>query len=172
MTILEYALSYADRGWAVVPLHGILQDLCTCGDPNCPSAGKHPLTSQGVHDATTDEAIITDWWQAQPYANVGIATGTISGLFVVDVDDGENKSGSDSLKALEREFGKLPRDVYVRSGGGGRHFYFKAPNGGVRNSTGKIAPYIDVRGEGGLIVAPPSLHKSGAKYTWEVDNAA
>lgn len=97
MIMLKHALDYAARGWAVVPLHGISEGRCTCGKPECRSAGKHPRISGGCHAATTDPETIEQWWRTYPDANIGIATGKVSGLIVVDVDAGEGKTGFESL---------------------------------------------------------------------------
>ena len=165
--LLTAALSYVRRGWPVVPLHTILNGKCSCGSPECErSAGKHPLTKNGLKDATTDEAIITGWWREAPTANVGIVTGLASGVFMVGPD---GQAGLDALAALQVRQGMLPRTPQVRSGGGGRHYYFAWPADGViKNAANHDGLPIDVRGEGGLVVAPPSLHITGTLYKWEV----
>jgi len=172
MNVLEHALAYAAIGWAVLPLHGIVQGRCTCGDINCSKRGKHPIPRNGLKEATTDEGTIRNWWREFPDANVGIATGEVSGLIVIDVDDGPEKAGFSSLEALQSKHGTIPREACVRTGGGGLHIYLAAPGQLVRSSAGKLAPNIDVRGEGGYVVAPPSLHVSGRNYVWETHHAA
>ena len=83
----DAALDYALKGWPVFPLHSIGPDgICTCGQPDCGSPGKHPRTSKGFHDATTDPEQIRAWWKTWPAANVGIRTGAESGVFALDVD--------------------------------------------------------------------------------------
>lgn len=171
MNMLEHAHQYASRGWAILPLYSIDNGQCACGNPDCSSPGKHPMTSNGCKGATTDITQITDWWSHNPNANIGIATGSASGLFVVDVDDGDGKIGSESLQKLEREFEPLPRDFVVHTGGGGLHIYLATPPSEIRNSAGKLAANIDVRGDGGYVVAPPSIHASGKRYSWETVNA-
>lgn len=91
----------------------------------------------------------------------------MSGLIVVDVDEGPGKNGFASLATLEDQAGLISKDLVVRTGSGGQHIYLKAPSTVVRNSASKLAPFIDIRGEGGYVVAPPSLHISGNFYTWE-----
>ncbi|GGD19447.1 bifunctional DNA primase/polymerase [Sinisalibacter lacisalsi] len=172
MTMLDHALEYAARGWAVFPVHGIVDGICTCGQADCSSAGKHPLGGRGLKDATTDLNAINEWWSNYPGANIGIATGPISGLFVVDVDDGPSKTGFVSLQTLEAEHGQLPRDVCVRTGSGGLHIYLMNPQINVRNSAGKLGENIDIRGDGGYVVAPPSHHVSGNLYAWEEPHVA
>lgn len=171
MTTLEYALEYASRGWAVLPLHWVENQQCSCGALDCRSSGKHPLVAGGSNTASTDPQTITDWWTSYPSANVGIATGSVSGLIVVDVDTGPNKSGYASLAKLESEYSEIPRDHCVTTGSGGLHIYLSAPQTEIRTSAGRLATHIDIRGEGGLVVAPPSIHLSGNHYTWGIKNA-
>lgn len=160
---LEAALAYARRGWPVLPLHTVRDGRCFCGRSACTSPGKHPRTEHGAKDATTDETIIRQWWTRWPDANIGIATGGGSGLVVVDVDP--RNGGDDSLDALERQHGALPQTVEALTGGGGRHILFAHPGKRIKN--GPIAPGVDLKADGGYIVAPPSLHASGRAYTWD-----
>lgn len=164
-TLLEAALSYAARGWHVLPIHspGSSTAPCSCGNPNCDSPAKHPRTIHGVKDATTDPAQIHAWWAKWPKANVGLATGKVSGFFALDVDP--RHGGDDSLAKLEREHGPLPPTFTVRTGSGGRHFYFLMPADGapLKNRIG-LSPGIDIRADGGYVVAPPSIHVSGGPY--------
>lgn len=165
-TPLAAALSYAARGWPVFPVHSIRRQgtLCTCGRRDCGSPGKHPRTENGLKDATTDERTIRGWWQRWPDAGVAIATGR--GLVVVDID--VHKGGDDSYVDARRALGDVPDTVEVITGSGGRHVYLSAPEGvAVRCSAGQLGPGLDVRGDGGYVVAPPSLHASGRRYQWE-----
>lgn len=163
-TCLPYALRYAERGWHVLPLHGIEDDgSCTCGNLNCEARGKHPRTQHGLKDATTDETTIRAWWQAWPDANVAIRTGRESGVVVLDVD--AKHGGFESLAQLE-----VPPTVVARTGGGGQHHFFAHPGDLVRNKIG-LLPGIDVRGENGYVVAAPSRHASGGTYAWDLDNS-
>ncbi|MFA9229888.1 MAG: bifunctional DNA primase/polymerase [Microgenomates group bacterium] len=171
MNMLEHALNYAERGWAVLPLHEIQEGRCACGKPDCTSQGKHPKISGGLKSATFNAETIRQWWAQWPDANIGIVTGRVSGLMVVDIDHGATKNGYASLQSLEAANGPLPRDLTVQTGGGGLHIYLSMPAVDIRNSTSKLAPHIDVRGEGGYVVAPPSRHISGTRYTWENKNA-
>src|SRR5262245_26181103 len=84
--LLVAALDYAARGWRVLPVHGTTNGLCTCNNSGCKSKGKHPRTRQGVRDATTDTAMISRWWADWPSANIGIATGPQSGIFMIGPD--------------------------------------------------------------------------------------
>ena len=165
-TPLAAALSYAARGWPVFPVHSIRRQgtQCTCGRRDCGSPGKHPRTESGLKDATVDERTIRGWWQRWPDAGVAIATGR--GLVVVDID--VHKGGDDSYVDARRALGDVPDTVEVITGSGGRHIYLAAPEGvAVRCSAGQLGPGLDVRGDGGYVVAPPSLHASGRRYQWE-----
>lgn len=170
MNVLEWAHRYARQGLAVFPVHGIVEGRCTCGKLDCNSPGKHPIHSGGYKAATTDPEKIEAWWQSNPVANIAIATGDISGIAVVDVDNGPGKDGDASLARLETQLGKLPRSAVVETGGGGRHYYTSTLLGGIKCSAGKLAPSIDIRGDGGYVVAPPSMHISGKTYKWKNQN--
>jgi hypothetical protein len=119
--------------------------------------------------ATKDPVEIEQDWRRWPHANVCIVTGAISGIFVVEIDTptAHGVDGAASLAALEARFGALPLTRQALSPSGSRHFYFRWPSGGVviRNSTGRLGPGIDVRGEGGMAVAPPSVRADGV-YQW------
>ena len=166
--LLTAALEYAERGWLVIPLHSPTTRGCSCGKADCPSPAKHPRTAHGLKDASRDPAVIRQWWTRWPDANIGIRTGPESNLLVLDVD---GKQGEESLIELERRDVPLPDSYTVRTGGGGQHIYFLWPEGAeVGNSQSKIAPGLDVRGQGGYVVAPPSLHASGQRY--EINESA
>jgi putative DNA primase/helicase len=165
--MLEAALSYARRGWAVVPLHSPRDGHCDCNKPDCRSPAKHPRTMHGLDDATTDEATVTRWWSTWPDANIGIVTGAKSGLVAIDVDP---KDGGDEAFAEISE--RLPLSLETVTGSGGRHVLLRHPGGKVGNVTSKngkapLGKGIDVRADGGYIVAPPSLHVSGKRYKWD-----
>src|SRR5262249_49846577 len=121
------ALAYAGRGWPVMPLHEVIEGKCSCGNDCDKSKGKHPRTRHGLKDATTDVNIIRGWWAAWPSANVGMAPGEVSGFFMIGPDGPE---GIEALAELERQYGPLPTTPWLRSGGGGRHYYFAWPAGG------------------------------------------
>lgn len=163
--LLEAALPYARRGWRVIPLHNPSDDgACSCGRTDCGSPGKHPRTKNGLKNASIDEETIRQWWTTFPLANIGILTGAVSNLFVLDVDRGHG--GDDSLAGLREEFGGIPATVGALTGSG-EHIYFAHPGGIVQNSAGKLGEGLDIRGDGGYVVAPPSLHPSGRLYVWE-----
>jgi KaiC/GvpD/RAD55 family RecA-like ATPase len=149
---IDYALFYALRGLYVFPVEH-----------------KRPLVKWGT-DATTDSEQVKQWWTDHPEWGIGIATGKKSGIVVVDIDPG--KSGAESLLSLIVEHGNLPDTPESLTGGGGRHLIFKHPGEGVKikNSASDLGPGIDIRGDGGYIVAPPTLHESGKRYEWEPMN--
>lgn len=162
--LLEQALFYASLGWHVLPLHSPQPDgACSCPNPDCDHVGKHPKIKEWQHNATTDEKIIREWWNEWPDANIGIQTGEKSGLVVLDFDI--VKGGDKSLKLLIRMSGELTDYVACKTGGG-YHLYFAHSGARLRNKQA-LLPGFDLRGDGGYVVAPPSLHKSGKKYCWE-----
>jgi hypothetical protein len=129
----------------------------------CKESGKEPMLDNGLHGATTDEPQIRKWFKGAPLANLGIATS--SALFVLDVD---GEVGFDSLRKLEADNGKLPETWTVKTGNGGSHYYFTTKAGvEIRNSASKLARGLDIRGEGGYVIAPPSIHPNGNRYEWE-----
>lgn len=143
------ARSYAARGWAVFPLNG-----------KTPFAGTH-----GWKDATTERTRIDEMWRRYPQANVAIATGAISNLTVLDLDAKHDAAAQ--LARLMHPTDLMPPTAAVRTGGGGTHFYFQ--NAGIGNSAGLIALGIDIRGNGGYVAAPPSVHPNGTAYQWYDD---
>ncbi len=158
----EMALAYAKLGLAVLPLNYITNGDCSCGGGSCASPGKHPLIGGGVHSASIDPRQIREWWQRWPNANIGIACGEISGIIVIDVD---GEAGEESLQKLIGALGQLPQSCTQVSGGGGRHLLFRHPGGVIKNKVG-LRPHLDIRGDGGYIVAAPSNHISGNCYRW------
>lgn len=170
--LLDTALSYAARGWYVFPLHTPQSNgFCSCSQPSaCKNVGKHPrshatLLPHGKNSASTDSVLIRTWWQLWPDANIGITTGTLSGIWALDIDP--RHGGDANLHALLTQHGPLPDTPEVCTGGGGIHYIFRHPGHPIRTKT-EFAPGLDSLGDGGSIVAAPSLHASGARYTWQV----
>ena len=161
------ALAYAERGWRVFPLHGIVNGVCTCGHIDCGSAGKHPLVRRGLYEATTDPRVIKEWWRGWRSANIGIATGVDSGVIVIDVDLPAAFAALDKLVELVP-----PSTLTGLTGGGGLHLVYSSRDAELGNSAGRLPgvddelPGIDLRANGGYIVASPSLHRSGGRYEW------
>ena len=149
VSINEAIHEYMGRGWSIIPIRA--------GD-------KRPLVRwEEFQHRHPSEAEARGWLRQWAEAGIGVVTGAISGLVVVDVDAGHG--GNESLEQLEREHGPMPTTVKCGTGGGGRHFYFAHPGGVVRNKIG-LAPGVDIRADGGYVVAPPSLHASGLRYVW------
>jgi Bifunctional DNA primase/polymerase, N-terminal/Primase C terminal 1 (PriCT-1) len=151
--VIRTALALAQKGFHIFP---------------CRPRDKRPATANGLKDATTDPDIIQAWWQQQPDNNLAIATGSASGVFDLDIDGLDAEA---ALRRLEAEHGALPATVEAITARG-RHVYFRWPQEPVRNSAGKIGTHIDVRGVGGYVIAPPSIHPSGSRYCWSVDSAS
>jgi hypothetical protein len=144
----------------VVLLHWVDEaGRCSCGDPACVTPGKHLRN----RCATRDPEVLREWWRGRPRSNLGLPTGPENGIVVLDVDPADG--GAASLRSLLRRHGPLPRTVEARTGGGGRHLYFRHPGTTVPSRNG-WRPGLDVRGDGGYVVASPSLHRSGRRYAW------
>lgn len=172
--MLYYALTYARLGWLVFPVHGVIingSSKCTCGDPHCARPGKHPvreLVRNGLNDASTNPALITAWWTNAPWANLAVRTGQQSGIWVLDVDVADAKSGDETLAQLVRANGQIPDTVEAITGSGGRHLFFRyPPDRRIGNTTSKLGPGLDIRGSGGYVVVEPSIHITGDAYAWE-----
>lgn len=144
---------------AVFPLFPVTIDgACGCKNPDCTNAGKHPQYPFSKLEA--GEKI-----GALPGAGHGIVTGSRSGLFVLDLDVRPGKDGVANFIAM----GPCEATFTVRTPTGGLHLYFRMPNHPVRNSAGELGQGIDIRGDGGYVVAPGSPHKNGGKYTIALD---
>lgn len=161
----DAAMTYVARGWRVFPVYEMQTGRCACGSAACESPGKHPRTANGCTDASTDAAQLRAWWKRWPTANVAIATGTESNLIVIDVDP--DKGGADGLADLEIEHGRIPNTVTVITGSGGAHYYLEHPRDRRIGNRVNLYPGVDVRGDGGYVVAPPSNHRSGKRYAWD-----
>ena len=165
-SILEFV---ADRRFQVIPLHYAMPDgTCTCGRSDCKHPGKHPReadwTNKGrpVHEAV---AYFRDRYGFRN--NVGVLTGPVSGILVIDVDP--RSGGLETLASWEAEHGPRPKTLTVHTGRfgdvRGRHLYFRYPDFEIGNKVGSIGQGIDVRGKGGVVVAPGSCHSSGVRYS-------
>jgi len=159
---LQTALAYAKGGFAVFPL--------------VPRT-KAPAAPNGFYDATTDPHTITRWWLGRPSCGVAIRTGRLSRIVVLDIDP--RHAGDESLADLERKYGPLPNGPTVHTGGGGWHYYLEYPIGNLAYPPGAgeipcrvgLGGYsgVDLKAEGGYVVAPPSIHPdTGKRYVWDV----
>ncbi len=149
-----------------MPLHPVGADGCPCTRSDCTSNGKHPRLYNWPRQASAASALVEAWWSRYPSGGVGIVTGGVSRLLVIDVDP--RSGGDDPLAPLEAAHGPLPLTVESSTGGGGRHLFLGTPDDRrlIRNSAGALGAGIDIRGDGGFVVAPPSPHASGTAYTW------
>ena len=146
---LAAALKVAARGVPVFPCR-----------PN-----KSPYTQHGFKDATTDTKTIRQWWTRHPDALIGLPTGEPTRLVVLDVDKKPDRDGEATLAALELQYGDLPSTYEARTPSGGRHIYFTRPHDGLACSTDKLGAGLDIRGDGGYVIYPPS-RVNGAAYEW------
>ena len=149
VSLKDAALAYANAGFPVFP---------------CQPRGKAPLIGGGFKSASTDPEQIAEWWRRWPDGNIGIPT---NGLVVIDIDP--RNGGEDSFADLVKKYGvAIPETLTSLTGGGGLHLLFLAPEGfAIPNSAGRLGPGIDVRGEFGYIIAPPSIHPNGNSYQWD-----
>jgi putative DNA primase/helicase len=165
------ALAYAARGWRVIPLHAVnAQGRCTCA--KCPvggrSVGKHPIDTAWEKTPPLSGADVMETWTRRPWANVGVATGTPSGFFVLDIDP--DNGGMDSMAQLVAKHGPMPPTTVQQTGSGGWHYFFALPDFEVRNKQAGSArwldglPGLDIRGTGGQVVMAPSVSGKGG-YT-------
>jgi putative DNA primase/helicase len=168
--VLAAALAYAARGWAVFP---------------CDPKTKSPLVKGSFKAATTDPTIIRAWWQRWPNAMIGLPTGGVIGAFVIDLDIGVVISGADYVERFTQYVGgNIPETAIAETASGGCHLYCKwDPARPVRNGAAvvpaltipgplgadgkrKKGAQVDVRGEGGYAIAPPSVRADGSAYRW------
>ena len=165
------ALAYAAKGWRVFPVHYPENGGCSCRNPTCRDVGKHPLISRWPTQATTEAETIRRWWDIWPEANIGM----VMGDGFVDIEHDPRHGGDISLPKLEQCIDALPDTVTWISGGGGEHRLFRVPIGAaVRNDTSicrdllgvarDTSTGVDVRGNGGFAVMPPSRHELGTIY--------
>lgn len=146
-SLAKSALWYAGHGWHIFPLRPKTKD---------------PFSDLGVYNATTDAQKITTWWKRWPDANIGLHCGA-SGLLVMDMDSYKEQYSGEELLAREHR-----QTITNLTGGGGEHLIYKMPQGKqYGNATGNLPPGIDIRGYGGYIVLPPSVHPNGSRYIWE-----
>lgn len=164
---LQTALEYIKLGWHVLPLWQMVGGKCACGNANCKSPGKHPishLVPHGQNSAATDEQTVTNWWTRYPEANIGVYLAP-SNLCAVDIDP--RHGGDYTIEELEGIHGAIESDVLQLTGGGGEHRVFKLPEG--VKLPGTLGKGIDLKSNG-YIVVEPSNHVSGGVYEWEASS--
>jgi hypothetical protein len=179
-TLHDAALDYVTRyGWTVIRLWGLHQDtdgvlICDCRlGAECTKSGKHPHALDGSWETTTAENVIAQWFTEYPNANIGLTTGGAFGV-AVDLDRPKltngMREGSDEWFKLQAIYGQAPVTLTALTGSGGRHLIFTEPPGYWSGNTlpalKGLNGCIDARGDGGYIVAAPSLHVSGSRYEW------
>lgn len=167
MKLLDEALRYAAAGIPVFPLHWIKADgNCSCRQGAlCQAKGKHPRIKNWGDEATTDPDKIKEWWNKTPSANIGIPMGEKSGLVTLDVDT--RHKGDESLALLMDEYELLPDTITATTGGGGKHYVFKYTEELCLKNVVGFRDGLDIRTQGGMIVAAPSTHSSGRQYAWD-----
>lgn len=146
---VEAALALATRGLSVFPV-----------DPQT----KAPRTAHGCLDATRDERKILEMWRRWPAAGIAVATGKPSGIVVLDIDP--SSGGEDGFSELAGRLGAPGVTVRVTTPRGGWHAWYRAPSVPVPCSAGKLAPGVDIRGDGGYVVAPPTTRSEGTGWRW------
>lgn len=154
MTMLEHALILAKNKIKIFP----------CNQE------KEPLVPKGFYDASCEESIIKTWWTKWPNAAIGMPTGIVNGMIVLDIDMKNGKDGEASLKNLLTKLNvTLPITRIVRTPSGGRHIYFDNNNIKINGSVEKIGIGLDIKAEGGYVIMPPSKNSNGKSYTIEAN---
>ncbi len=173
--LMDAALAYAARGWPVFPCSPRDKRPLVPADKD--AAGKAIKGTGGVKKASLDAEQIRAWWMRWPDAMIGVAMGD-NGLFALDYDprtdaDTGEEWTLDRLKAeLEAQIGgPLPMSLASRTPSGGVHVYMRQPSAGdpIRNR-GNLPQHVDVRGQGGYVIAPPSVRHDGGRYRWLRDD--
>ncbi|MFC1772647.1 DUF3987 domain-containing protein [Pseudomonadota bacterium] len=153
MSNLNAALALAGKGKPIFPCNN----------------RKQPIIKTGFKAATADSGQVTTWWSQCPDALIGMPTGACSGTVVLDVDNKDGRHGDETLFQLQREYGQLPNTVEVLTPSGGRHLYFTHPGETVKNSVDSLGIGLDIRGDGGYVIVPPS-RIDGRGYEWEASS--
>jgi len=161
LSTYEAAMTYHQRDWHVIALHRLTDaGACACQRGTaCRSAGKHPVETSWQEGERPSAADLVTLF-AEGEANIGLATGQRSGFWVLDVDP--DHGGDKTLAALLLEHGPLPPTYTVATGSGGTHYYFALDGCEVQSTVGRLGRGLDTRGEGGQVVAPPSVSDKGA----------
>ncbi len=168
--ILEAALEYAEKHCAyIIPIHGcdrlgncICRSGCTGNQ-----IGKKPHIKEWQNTASIIEETIRKWWRHWPQANIGYPTGIKNNIIVIDIDP--RSGGDESYQILQKKH-IIPETHVALTGGGGRHLYFRHPGGYIRSRAHALGRGIDIKGDGGYVLLPPSTHRSGECYEWANDS--
>lgn len=164
-TISTLKKSFIGLSMPIFPLYTVFDGKCTCGDPECEkkrNQGKHPRV-EWTKERTTNTGKIHEWIERYGACNWGGATGKLSGVFVVDIDP--RHGGDKTFNDLEMQYGKIPDTRIHKTGGGGVHIIFSIPRGvTIKSGSNVLGPGVDIKGEDGFIVLPPSRHISGGQY--------
>ena len=137
-------------------MHSPVRAGCSCGRQDCPAVAKHPRVRwETLMEAPATEADIEAWWRRWPDANVGVVTGRVSGVVVLDVDP--RNGGDRLLESFEARWGALPATVEAHTGGGGRHLWLSS---GEQLPSAVLAPGLELKAEHAVVTVPPSLHAS------------
>lgn len=157
--MIQSALEYTSLGWRVLPIHTVKDGKCSCLHESCTGKrrGKHSRIMDWVKRATIDKGIVSQWWQDWPDSNIGICTGIESGILVLDIDI----DGLEKIKEFD-----IPNTPTAKTGSGGLHYIFRHPGTRLIASSVGLLPGFDIRSDGGMIVAAPSVHWSGNQYEW------
>ena len=153
-TLAEAAVWYCEHGFGIIPIA---------------PRGKKPISEHGLNDWFDNPDDARKLWAAHPDLNIGIVCGVPShGLVVLDVDedDDHGKHGLDALNDWEDVRGELPSTAVAITGRGGLHYLYRTDRTNIRPSTNAELA-VDVRADGGYIVAPPSIHPNGVPYRWQ-----
>jgi len=167
ISVMTHALDYVSRGWFVFPVHSVRAGGCSCLS-DCGKPGKHPRISEGFHKASGDPKQIRAWWEQWPDANIGLAVGK-SKLVALDIDP--RNQGDVHFAELEREHGSLPATLTNLTGGGGQHYIFTLPDGAPKPKSRVLRPGVELKGDTGYLILPPSSHLSGRPYAWDSGQA-
>lgn len=149
-----------NRGWYIFPVHSVYDGKCTCNNSQCTSQGKHPRVKAWQEVSTNNDNKIIEWWERWPDSNLGLDCGK-SNIFVIDIDPDHGGKIETIIKLIKGSSNTL----ISHTGGGGYHMFYTT-NHKISNTAGKLGQGIDTRGYGGLVVLPPSTHKSGNCYSW------
>lgn len=159
--MLKQALAYLEYGWSIIPVHTIVRGYCTCGKDNCSAPGKHPRVNWADYTKRlpTKEEVVTWFRDEFPGSNIGLVTGTISNIMVVDCD------GKQGVKEAKKKLSLTFPTLVALTGGGGFHCFYNLDGIPVASKRA-LHPMVDIKAERGFVVLPPSKHSSGYKYRW------